>query len=195
MSTTQETTSQEYSLPVRLAFAALSDWLAGFKKPSPGTPQVEGLLSTLGETDRQLYEELCGREAGVFVSFHKGEDLRGCIGTIVGTQDSIIEEICRNTVSAAGHDPRFPAIRSYEVAELDCKVDILGDAEPVLDRSTLDAKRYGVIVTKGFRRGLLLPDLEGVDTPEEQIAIALSKASISPQEDYQLERFEVIRYK
>jgi AMMECR1 domain-containing protein len=72
-------------------------------------------------------------------------------------------------------------------------VDILGPAEPST-RSELDPKRYGVIVSRGGRRGLLLPDLEGVDTVEEQLSIALQKAGIKPDEDYQIERFEVIRY-
>jgi len=182
------------SFPVRLAFAALEDWLAGYHAPDESTPQVKALLVGLDAEDRRFYEELCERKAGAFVSFHKGPDLRGCIGTISATRDSLFEEICQNTVSAAGHDPRFDAIRADEVCALHCSVDILGDAEPVVGRDGLDAKRYGVIVTKGWRRGLLLPDLEGVDTPDEQIAIALQKAGISPKEHYGLERFEVIRY-
>ena len=182
------------SLPVRLAFAVLADWLDGNKKPGVSTPQVAALLAELDDTDRETYHELCSRQAGSFVSFHKGEDLRGCIGTIAATKDTVFEEICQNTVSAAGHDPRFPAIRDYEVADLSCSVDILGDAEPVFDTATLDAKRYGVIVTKGWHRGVLLPDLDGVDTPEQQIDIALRKASISPHDSYELERFEVVRY-
>jgi len=182
------------SLPVRLAFAALADWLGGYKKPGVSTPQVAALLANLSESDRKVYSDLCSRCAGSFVSFHKGEDLRGCIGTISATQDSLFEEICQNTVSAAAKDPRFPAIRDYEVAELSCKVDVLGDAEPVSSVDELDAKRYGVIVSSGWRRGLLLPDLDGVDSPEHQISIALSKASISPRENYALERFEVVRF-
>ena len=182
------------SLPVRLAFAALADWLSGHKKPGATTPQVAALLANLSENDHGVYNGLCSRRAGTFVSFHKGEDLRGCIGTISATQDTLFEEICQNTVSAAAKDPRFPAIQNSEVAELSCSVDILGDAEPVSSVMELDAKRYGVIVSKGWRRGLLLPDLEGVDTPEHQIRIALSKASISPSENYELERFEVVRF-
>jgi len=182
------------SLPVRLAFAALADWLSGYKKPGSTTPQVAALLGDLNEDDRRVYNDLCTRCAGAFVSFHKGEDLRGCIGTISATRDTLFEEICQNTVSAAAKDPRFPAIKADEVAKLSCSVDILGDAEPVSSIEELDAKRYGVIVSKGWRRGLLLPDLDGVDTPEYQIRIALSKASISPSENYDLERFEVVRF-
>jgi AmmeMemoRadiSam system protein A len=184
----------ELPLPVRLAFAALDDWLAGTHEPSAASPQVAALLSTLNDDDQALLDTLRSRRAGAFVSFHKGSDLRGCIGTIVATQDSLFEELCHNTVSAAGHDPRFPAIRAVERAQLSCSVDVLGAAEPVTDIGELDAKRYGVIVSKGFRRGLLLPALEGVDTPAEQIAIALRKAGIAPGETYELERFEVVRY-
>jgi AmmeMemoRadiSam system protein A/AmmeMemoRadiSam system protein B len=213
------------SLPVRLAFAALADWLEGTGEPSANSPHVAALLASLKgagggadadadaeadvgadaggggtdadvdvATDEKMLAELRSRRAGAFVSFHKGEHLRGCIGTISATCDNIFEEICQNTVSAAEHDPRFPAIAADEVPELHCSVDVLGEAEPVADISELDAKRYGVIVSKGFRRGLLLPDLEGVDTPQQQIAIALSKAGIAPDAAYELERFEVVRY-
>jgi AmmeMemoRadiSam system protein A len=182
------------TLPVRLAFAALADWLAGFPEPSAKSPRVAALLNTLDVTSQKMLEELYARRAGAFVSFHKGADLRGCIGTIEATCKNVFEEICQNTVSAAGHDPRFSAIRDKEVPSLSCSVDLLGQAEPVTNRDELDAKRFGVIVSKGFRRGLLLPDLEGVDTPQEQIAIALRKAGITPNESYDLERFEVVRY-
>jgi AmmeMemoRadiSam system protein A len=182
------------SLPVRLAFAVLDDWLAGNSQPDAATPRVAALLQTLDTSERQLLDELLSRRAGSFVSFHKGEDLRGCIGTIVATCDNLFDEICQNTVSAAGHDPRFSAIRTEERGSLSCSVDVLGDAEPVGDVGELDAQRFGVIVTRGFRRGLLLPSLEGVDTPSEQIAIALRKAGIEPSEPYELERFEVVRY-
>ncbi|MDR2587750.1 MAG: AmmeMemoRadiSam system protein A [Coriobacteriales bacterium] len=182
------------SLPVRLAFAALDDWLTGESTPGETTPQVVSLLTTLSAQDREVLEALHSRCAGVFVSFHKGKDLRGCIGTIVATRGDIFEEICHNTVSAAAHDPRFTAIRAGEREELSCSVDVLGPAEPVDDVATLDAKRYGVIVSRGFRRGLLLPNLEGVNSPAEQIDIALQKAGIAPHEHYKLERFEVVRY-
>jgi AmmeMemoRadiSam system protein A len=188
------TVSSSSSLPVQIAFAALADWLSGNKKPSATTAQVASLLESLDDADRTTLATLNSRHAGTFVSFHKGADLRGCIGTISATCSNIFEEICQNTVSAAGHDPRFPAIRADEVAKLSCSVDILGEAEPTLGTDELDAKRYGVIVSKGFRRGLLLPDLEGVDTPAEQIDIALRKAGIAPDESYELERFEVVRY-
>lgn len=139
--------------------------------------------------------ELLSRRAGAFVSIHENGKLRGCIGTIRATTDCIGEEIAQNAVSASTRDPRFPAIRESELPYLDISVDVLGDAEAVSSMDELDAKRYGVIVTKGLRRGLLLPDLEGVDTPEEQVAIALQKAGLdTDEENYSLERFEVIRH-
>ncbi|MDO5134361.1 MAG: AmmeMemoRadiSam system protein A, partial [Eubacteriales bacterium] len=140
-------------------------------------------------------DALLNRRAGVFVSIHKNGRLRGCIGTISPTCRSIAEEIARNAVSASTQDPRFPAIRPSELDALEITVDVLGDTEPVSSPSELDVKRYGVIVTKGRRRGLLLPNLEGVDTVREQIEIALQKAGLdTDEENYSLERFEVVRH-
>ena len=121
--------------------------------------------------------------------------LRGCIGTIVPTTSCIAEEIIQNAISASTRDPRFPPVTVEEVGRLVCSVDILGEAEPVSSLEELDVKRYGVIVTKGLRRGLLLPDLEGVDTVCEQVEIACRKAGIRPDEEgVNLARFEVIRH-
>jgi len=97
-------------------------------------------------------------------------------------------------VSAATSDPRFPAVAATELDCLEYSVDVLGESEPVDDLVELDPKRYGVIVTHGWRRGLLLPDLEGVDTAMDQIAIAKNKAGIAPDENAKLERFEVVRH-
>lgn len=141
-----------------------------------------------------LPHEMLSRRAGVFVSLKKDGQLRGCIGTIEGVRASIAEEIIKNAVSAGFGDPRFYPVSQNEFQGLDISVDILGKSFPVIDRSILDAKRYGVIVSLGERRGLLLPNLEGVDTPEEQINIALDKAGIRKIEEYELEAFEVIRH-
>lgn len=138
--------------------------------------------------------ELLERRAGVFVSIHENDNLRGCIGTIAATTDCIAEEIIQNAISASTKDPRFNPITEEELPYLDISVDVLGDAEEIDSPTELDVKRYGVIVTKGFRRGLLLPDLEGVDTVEDQISIAKRKAGIYPEEKVKLERFEVIRH-
>jgi len=139
-------------------------------------------------------DELKKQRAGAFVSLKRNGQLRGCIGTISSVYGSLLAEIQHNAVAAATEDPRFPLVEPAELPELVYSVDVLGEAEPA-QRSELDPKRYGVIVTDGRRRGLLLPDLEGVDTVEEQLLIALQKAGISPHEDYKIERFEVIRYK
>lgn len=138
-------------------------------------------------------DELTGR-AGVFVSLKKRGELRGCIGTIEPTQESAASEIIRNAVCAATQDPRFHPVAENELDELSYSVDVLTTPEPTTPEE-LDAKKYGVIVQSGSRKGLLLPDLDGVDTPQEQIAIAKRKAQIAQDEPFQLSRFEVIRYR
>jgi hypothetical protein len=134
-------------------------------------------------------------KAGVFVSIHKLGALRGCIGTFEPQRRNVAEEVISNAISAATHDPRFDPVAPDELKDLDYSVDVLTHPEPVTDKSELDAKKYGVIVECGWRRGLLLPDLEGVETPEEQIDICCQKGGISPDEEKQLYRFEVKRYK
>ena len=141
-----------------------------------------------------LPAELRARRAGAFVSIHKNGQLRGCIGTISAAEDCLGQEIIQNAVSASSRDPRFSPITPDELRYLEISVDVLGDAEPVDSPDKLDAKRYGVIVTRGRKRGLLLPDLDGVDTVEEQIRIAKKKAGIREDEDCSLERFEVVRH-
>lgn len=142
-----------------------------------------------------LPEALTGRAAGAFVSLHKEGRLRGCIGTIAPTQESVAWEIVRNAVSAGLRDPRFPSVRPDELDGLEYSVDVLGEPEPVDSPAQLDPRRYGVIVTCGQRRGLLLPDLDGVDTVEQQIGIARQKGGISVGDPYRLERFEVVRHR
>lgn len=142
----------------------------------------------------KLPEEMLERRAGVFVSLKKGGRLRGCIGTIQAVQPSIAEEIIQNAVSACSRDPRFDPVMPEELEQLSISVDVLGDTEKIDSPEKLDVKRYGVVVTNGYRRGLLLPNLEGVDTVEEQIAIARQKAGIGEKEEAELERFEVVRH-
>jgi len=141
-----------------------------------------------------LPEEMITSRAGVFVSIKKHGQLRGCIGTFLPTRESIAEEIQRNAIAAGYEDPRFYPVGSDELADLEYSVDILTKPEPIDSIDMLDPKKYGVIVRKGFRSGLLLPDLEGVDTVDEQLRIVLAKAGIEPDEKYQMERFEVIRH-
>ncbi len=132
-------------------------------------------------------------QAGVFVSLHKLGQLRGCIGTFEPTQATVAEEVIRNAISSATGDPRFSPVKARELGYLTYSVDVLTKPEPVNDKEALDAKKYGVIVECGYRRGLLLPDLEGVDTPDAQIDICCQKGGISPGEPLKLYRFEVKR--
>lgn len=138
--------------------------------------------------------EMKERKAGVFVSIHKEGRLRGCIGTILPVYGSVAEEIIHNAVSASTRDPRFDPIRPDELDKLEINVDVLSEPEKISSREELDVKRYGVIVSSGGRRGLLLPDLDGVDTVDEQVEIAMKKGGISPRDRITLERFEVIRH-
>jgi AmmeMemoRadiSam system protein A len=143
---------------------------------------------------KRLTAEMKAR-AGVFVSIHKGGELRGCIGTIEPQMANVAEEIMVNAISSAGRDPRFYPITADELNELEYSVDVLTEPEPVKSLKKLDPKRYGVIVQCGGRKGLLLPDLEGVESVEQQIDICCQKGGIAPEEPLNLYRFEVKRYK
>ncbi|MDY0119356.1 MAG: AmmeMemoRadiSam system protein A [Clostridia bacterium] len=140
-------------------------------------------------------EELLDRQAGCFVTLYKDGKLRGCIGTIEPQQDTLAEEIIRNAVSSATEDPRFPSVKKEELEHIAVSVDVLGVPEKIDSKESLDPKRYGVIVSLRRRRGLLLPNLEGIDSADEQLDIALQKAGIYPDEPYQMERFLVVRHK
>ena len=145
--------------------------------------------------DDELPGEMTTEQAGTFVSIHKYGELRGCMGTIGPTRSCIADEIASNAVSAAMRDPRFPPIQPDELEWLEINVDVLGEPEDIDSIDELDVKRYGVIVTSGGKRGLLLPDLDGIDTPEQQVDIAKKKAGIYGFEKVSLQRFEVIRHR
>ena len=164
---------------VKLARASLESYILHRKR----IPVPEGLPG-----------EMTGERAGVFVSIHRHGKLRGCIGTFLPTTGSVAEEIIRNAVSASTEDPRFDPITPEELPWLDISVDVLGTPEAVTSEKDLDPKKYGVIVSSGRKRGLLLPDLDGVDTAEDQIAICRQKGGIGKQEKVSLQRFEVIRH-
>ena len=168
--------SDEY---VRLARASLESYILNHRKL---------------ELPNDLPAEMLGKRAGAFVSIHKDGRLRGCIGTILPTTSSVAEEIIRNAISASTRDPRFNPITPDELPYLDINVDVLGDPEDISGPEELDVKRYGVIVSCGNRRGLLLPDLDGVDTVEQQISIARQKGGIDIDEPVKLQRFEVVRH-
>ena len=165
---------------VALARATVDSWVGEGKRP---------------ELPEDLPDEMLKERAGVFVSLHKDGRLRGCIGTIQPARKNIAEEIVENGISAAVRDPRFSPVRPEELDALEISVDVLGKPEKIRSKDELDVKRYGVIVSKGFRKGLLLPNLDGVDTVDEQLSIALKKAGISEWEKhFDMERFEVVRH-
>ncbi len=141
-----------------------------------------------------LSAELTGQKAGAFVSLKKDGQLRGCIGTILPTRNNLAEEILYNAVSAGTGDPRFSPVTEAELGDLVYDVDVLSEPEPIASEAELDTKRYGVIVEAGNRRGLLLPDLNGVDTVAQQVDIARRKGNIGPQEAVKLWRFTVTRH-
>ncbi len=163
---------------VRLAKRTVESYVKERKIPEPGklTPEMK-------------------ERVGVFVSIHKLGALRGCIGTFEPARKNVAEETIANAISSATRDPRFPPIAPDELKELDYSVDVLTEPEPIEGKDQLDPRKYGVIVEAGRRRGLLLPDLEGVDSADYQIEICRQKAGIMPDEPVKLYRFEVKRYK
>ena len=164
---------------VRLARETVESWVLDRK--TPGVPDW-------------ATAEMKQNRAGVFVSIHKDGKLRGCIGTFLPTRECTAKEIISNAVSASTRDPRFDPIGPEELKWLEINVDVLSTPEPIGGKEELDVKRYGVIVSSGSRRGLLLPDLDGVDTVDEQVDIARRKAGIREQDPITLERFEVVRH-
>ncbi len=163
---------------IKLAKTAVENYVSQRKVVEPGELTVE-----------------MEQKAGVFVSIKKRGRLRGCIGTFEPTRANVAQEIVQNAISSATDDPRFSPVMPSELADLEYSVDILTQPEPVSSQDQLDPRKYGVIVGSGFRRGLLLPDLEGVDTVDEQIRICRMKAGISEAEPIKLYRFEVRRYR
>ncbi len=172
-------TELEVSEPVRLALYSLQQY---FKQGHPADPPADTPI------------ELLNRRAGAFVCLKLDGELRGCVGTIEPAQGSLAEEIMANAVQAATADPRFFPVLANEVARLQFSVDILEEPEPVHSESQLDPKVYGIIVKRGYRTGLLLPDIEGVDSAGQQVGIAKQKAGIAPDESVELYRFKVTRY-
>lgn len=170
----------EEDFPVLLAKRTIEDYLRSGKVISPPS----------------RIPEVFQKKAGTFVSLHKKGRLRGCIGTYLPTQDNLANEIIKNAISAATQDPRFPPVDTSEIKDLEISVDVLSKPEPVKSKRELDPKKYGVIVSKGWQRGLLLPDLEGVDTVERQLEIAKQKAGLggTSVEQLEIQRFTVTRY-
>lgn len=162
--------------PADYALSCVCAFVGG--RPAPAAPE------------HPFYE----RRAACFVSLKKSGELRGCIGTLAPAEPDLGREIARNAHSAAFQDPRFSCVKSAELEALICSVDVLGEPEGCR-LEDLDPARYGVIVALGFRRGVLLPDLPGVDTVERQVGIALQKAGIRSEEPFAVERFTVERFR
>jgi AmmeMemoRadiSam system protein A len=135
------------------------------------------------------------RRAGAFVCLKARGLLRGCIGTTEPTRETLAVEIIENAVAAATRDPRFAPVGLEELFQLAVTVDVLSEPEPVADAAQLDHRRYGVIVRAGARRGVLLPDIEHIESVREQLETARQKAGIEPHETIELFRFEVMRYR
>ena len=150
---------------------------------------------TLPDT-HDLPSEMLNTRAGCFVSLHNKKDnsLRGCIGTIYPSHKNITGEIIANAIEASTHDPRFSPVNKDEIDNLKISVDILSEPEPINSETLLNPKKFGVIVSSDGRTGLLLPDIEGVDTIKDQISIAKEKAGIIDNHEIQLYRFTVKRY-
>ncbi len=146
------------------------------------------------DVPNDISEELRNNKSAMFTSIHKFGKLRGCVGTFLPTRDSIAEELIYSAVNASTKDFRFPTITEDELPYLDVTVYKLHEPEKVEDRNTLDPKKYGVVVSSQYKRGLLLPDLPGIDTVEEQIQIARRKGNILPDEEIEIERFLVEKY-
>lgn len=142
-----------------------------------------------------LTSQKVGRSAGCFVSLHTaGGDLRGCVGTISPVRADLCQEILENAVTAGTRDNRFPAVTLKELPSLVFEVSILSEPELIVDKSELDPKRYGVIVECNHRRGVLLPDLEGIDSVMQQLTIAKRKAGIAAHEQVKMWRFLVEKF-
>jgi AmmeMemoRadiSam system protein A len=138
--------------------------------------------------------EVC--QAGTFVSIKTSEgELRGCIGTIMPTRSSVIEEIIYNAISASTKDLRFPAVEPFELINLKYSVDILQKPEKISSFAHLNPEIYGIIVISDTgRQALLLPALEGLDTVEKQVSACMRKAGIGANEKVSIQRFKVDRY-
>lgn len=151
------------------------------------------------EPPKGLPENFYKEKSGVFVTIENHGELHGCIGTYLPTKENIAQEIISNAIAAATQDYRFTPITLNELANLDFSVSLLSEPELVDGFDKMDAKKYGMIVKcidSPYKCGLLLPDLEGIDTPEQQFSICCAKGGINPEEEpVALFRFKVGKYK
>ncbi len=171
------TSSSPYELLLQTARQAIEQYLQG------DALNVPALDDSLNQT------------RGVFVTLWESpKKLRGCIGRTQGITPTLSQEVAECAILAATRDPRFQPISKIEqVQALQIELSLLMPLEPIADSSLLDPHRYGVVVSAGSRRGLLLPNVDGVDTVEEQLKIACQKGKIERNEDFELARFEVLK--
>ncbi|OQY41358.1 MAG: AmmeMemoRadiSam system protein A [Fusobacteriia bacterium 4572_74] len=163
---------------------------------------LETIIAKLGlgehnekkEEEYQEIKELMEKKT-CFVTLHKGNSLRGCIGTMVPYRENLLEEIRENAILAAFNDPRFEPLKKEELEELEISVDVLSTMKDVMDENELDSKKYGILVSDERSQGVLLPDLEGVDSVDQQIDIAMSKAGIRDRKGLKIKKFTVKRYR
>ena len=158
---------------------------------------IEAFVRNHRELDpREAPAPIEGEPAGVFVTLHTASthELRGCIGTIGPTEPSLMQEVINNAISAATRDWRFQPVAAGELDYLEIDVSVLHPPEAIDSTAQLDPKHYGVIVQRSGRRGLLLPDIEGVDDVETQVSIARQKAGIGLHDPVKLYRFRVEKY-
>ena len=169
----------------------------GLEPPALARQVIETFV-TKGEVidTPKTMSDLLSQRAGCFVSIKTlAGELRGCIGTIEPSKDTLADEIVLNAISAATRDPRFAPVRADELPGLKYSVDVLSQPEPV-KREDLNPEIYGVIVEdkSGVRRGLLLPNLQGIETADQQIEIASRKAGIRAGEEIKIWRFQANRH-
>lgn len=179
--------SRDFHPFVKLAYASIYHYT------------LEGRRLHMKDAPPELHQELAGvkdelaERSACFVSLKKNGQLRGCIGTIEALASNLAEEIIENAISAATRDPRFPPVEEDELNNLKISVDVLSIPQPASEKE-LDPENYGVIVQQGGRRGLLLPDLEGVDDARTQLRIAAQKGGIDLRQPHELFTFTVRRY-
>jgi len=138
--------------------------------------------------------QILKEKAGVFVTLKKNNKLRGCMGTFRPVQKNAAYEIVNNAMTAAENDPRFPEVNKEELNDIKISVDILSEPEHVRDKTELSPGKYGILVKGGHQTGLLLPDLEGIETAEKQLNIAKRKAGLKEDAEVEIYRFTVSRF-
>jgi len=179
--------SQDFHPFVKLAYASMYSFIADGKRLNS-----ESLPSDVDAALADVKSDLA-KPSACFVSLKIAGQLRGCIGTIEPTMKDLAEEIVENAISASTRDPRFPPVQAVELPQLSVSVDVLSAPKPATE-AELDPKKFGLIIEQGYRRGLLLPDLEGVDDVATQKRIVAQKGGIDLAQPHNLYTFTVDRY-